>query len=132
MVCVLTGAMMYAERNLDNVNRHFIDRGFGGYLLYDYDEKGNRKNEAGFWSNADTKHEMFVLMKTDHIKTINRVPHPDLWEESLQITSPDELTDYDLTAAYGGTLLAERNRFYKFFQPQTPMNRTDIFTPKRY
>ena len=132
MVCVLTGAMMYAERNLDNVNRHFIDRGFGGYLLYDYDEKGNRKNEAGFWSNADTKHEMFVLMKTDHIKTINRVPHPDLWEESLQITAPDELTDYDLTAAYGGTLLAERNRFYKFFQPQTSMNRTDIFTPKRY
>ena len=120
--CVFTGAMMYPESNLDNIIRWFKDRGYGGFLLYDYDERGKKKYEAGFYSSVDIKHEMFLLMRSDHLKTLGRTPHPDLWEEALTIQGPEELTDYDLTAAYGATLLAERSRFYTFFK-EKPQNK---------
>jgi hypothetical protein len=132
MCAIYTGSMVYAERNIDNVNRYFEDEKYKGYLLFDYDENGKPRNEAGYWLGGWEKKEMFILMKQDHLKTIGRCPHVEIWQEALEITSPDELTDFDLTAAYGGTLLAEKNRFYKFYSAMPQRRTVDFFPQKTY
>lgn len=114
MCCVWCGAMAYPERNNANTIHHFRRRGYEGLLLYDIDRQGKRAKEPGWWNGAGRlMEEMITLMVQEVNSNINRHFHIDLLEELLRFEDRKSLTNLDLAASFLGTLVAERNHFYK-------------------
>jgi hypothetical protein len=109
------GGLHYPERNLDNVIKHFRLRGYGGYLLYDCDRiTGVPKPEPGFWLKDELKLRMFNAVRDEVLKNGERCTHVDWMEEVIAIRDVKDMTNYDLFAAVGGTLMAEMNPYYGF------------------
>jgi len=107
MAAVWLGAKVFPENNLDNCQRYFIQRGYEGYLLYNFDPfTGRRKNNAGFSSRGASKPKIFNLIKDDLERHIKRYRHADLLKEVLDIAGLDDMTNQDLFTAAGGCLLA--------------------------
>ena len=112
MGCIFTGYPMYPEANIDAIEKHFIRRGYKGYLLYDTDwSTGRPKAYAGFYSHIDVKKKIFNLTANDIALHGHRCRHTDILSECMAIKSIDEMTDYDLFTANGGCLLAEENSY---------------------
>jgi len=107
MAAIFLGAKVFPENNLDNCQRYFIQRGYEGYLLYNFDPfTGRRKNNAGFSSRGASKPKIFNLIKDDLERHIRRYRHADLLKEVLDIAGLDDMTNQDLFTAAGGCLLA--------------------------
>jgi len=113
MCCIWCGAMAYPERNNANTIHHFRRRGYEGMLLYDM-IKGKKSNEPGWWNGRGrVVDDMITLMVQDINNNINRHFHIDLLEELLRFEDRKSLTNLDLAASYLGTLIAERNHFFR-------------------
>jgi len=107
MAAIFLGAKVFPENNLDNCQRYFIQRGYEGYLLYNFDPfTGRRKNNAGFSSRGASKPKIFNLIKDDLERHIRRYRHADLLKEVFDIAGLDDMTNQDLFTAAGGCLLA--------------------------
>lgn len=134
MMCVYTGALMYPEMNVEVVAKHFKERGYGGYLLYDTNyETGEIKNNPGFTSIAKTKVKMFNLIRDDIKKHGHRQRHIDILKQCLLIQNIDEMTFYDVFTAYGGTLLAEESQLGDMIaQQQSQSYNVDWLTKRTY
>jgi hypothetical protein len=109
MMCVYYGALMYPETNIPSVVKWFVDRGYGGYLKYDYDEtKGVFKSSPGFrtGSNAGggTKDELFTEIKNHIYRHVHREQHLDIIMQWKMIKKKEEMTKYDLISCTGGVL----------------------------
>ena len=118
MMCVFCGSLMYPEANIDFIEKYFIRRGYAGYLMYDTDWKtGRPRAYAGFYSTIDTKKKIFTLTANEIAVHGHRIRHVDYLKECMAIKSVDEMTEYDLFTAYGGTLLAEENTLSKIIEP---------------
>jgi len=112
MMCIYTGALMYPEQNIDEVEKHFVRRGYAGYLLYDMDWKtGRLKTKPGFFSTIDVKKKIFNLIANNIALHGSRCMHADYLEECMQIKGLDDMTRFDLFTAVGGTLLAEDSSY---------------------
>ena len=131
MMCQYTGAMMYAERNKDNVNVWFKKMGYDGFLLYNVNKDGSRAQEAGFWSDKWIKIKIFNEVKTAVTKLYSRCTHVDWMTELIDIRDPEDMTNYDLFTAGGGCLLALNHPFYELEHIATRKINTSGIIPMR-
>ena len=109
MMCMYYGAMMFPEINVYDVVRHFFERGYGGYLKYQWDYKiGKYKKNPGFSSATMSKMDLFNLMR-DYLKLHGlREQHIEILQECLEIPGIDFMTDFDVFTAACGCLLGSR------------------------
>jgi hypothetical protein len=109
MMCIYFGAMMNPEIDVDAIWRHFEERGYGGYLWYEIDAATNIKRKTpGFNSRTNKKQRIFDLNR-DYIELhAQRCDHEDILDQWKNITSIEEMTDYDLIPCTGGCLMAAK------------------------
>jgi hypothetical protein len=130
MMCVYTGALMYPEQNIDEVEKHFVRRGYAGYLLYDTDWKtGRPKNKPGFFSTIDVKKKIFNLIANDIALHGMRCMHSDYMQECMEIKNLDDMTRFDLFTAVGGCHLAEDSSYHHHVVEETD---TTDFLPESF
>lgn len=112
MMCIYYGAMMYPEMNVPEVNDRFIEWGFGGYLLYDYDPIHNQyKENPGFSTVGNVKQDLFGGVK-EYIEVHGyRERHLGFLEECLEIKGLEEMTDFDLFTAGAGCLRGLKSQY---------------------
>jgi len=112
---VYYGCMQYPENNVNHVADHYRRRGYGGYLLHDTDSKtGTLKQNAGFHSGGALKQTIFNKVGEDIQKHGLRNRHLQLTEECMKIKGLDDMTNFDLFTAYGGTLLADESMHMQY------------------
>jgi len=100
------GGEMYPERNIPLINKHFIKRGYGGYLKYEIDELTRKpKDEPGYYSLANSKQEIFKVIQRYTNRHARREKHIDFILQVREIKGVEYMTDYDLFVACGGCLL---------------------------
>ena len=120
MACQYFNAMCYPENNVKNLIQQFIERGYGGYLLYDIDPNtGHRSQYPGWWHGGAGNGKAlgaFNLMRDDIALNGARWQHPDLLVECLSIIDPKDMTNWDLFTSYCGCLMAEKNPFYSMMR----------------
>lgn len=112
MACIWYGCMLYPEMNVPLVYKKFREWGYAGYLKHDISADGATiKSEPGVHMLVGTKQEGFSMAR-DFIKYRGHtIDHLDLLMECKNITSIDELTDYDLLASFLVCLLGSRSRY---------------------
>ena len=117
MSCIYYGAMMFPEINVRLLWKHFIRRGYGGYLKYPIDEAtGKVKDRPGFTSLGETKQDLFNAWKTYIKWHFHRERHLDLVEECKKIRGVEYMTDFDLFTSGGGCLLGIRSGYSEFIE----------------
>jgi hypothetical protein len=124
---VYYGALMYPENNIDHVWKHFVKKGFSGYLLYDTDpDTGRPKAKPGFHSGGDMKQKLFNLTR-NHIEMHGRREnHIDYIRECLAIRDPSQMTKYDLFTACGGCLLGTESSYGEYLQEDAGFDIKDV------
>jgi hypothetical protein len=121
------GSMQYPENNVNHVADHYRRRGYDGYLLHDTDPKtGRLKPNAGYHSGGAMKQKLFNLVAADIQKHGLRNRHIQITEECMKIKGLDDMTNYDLFTAYGGTLLAEESQHFQYLQQMQHGDTYDI------
>lgn len=112
MMSVYLGWMMYPEVNVDLVYKHFVKRGYGGFLKYDIDElTGKVKDKPGFTSLTASKQKLFNKLR-DHIELHGRrEKHISILTECHSIKGIEQMTMYDLFTACGGCLMGLESTF---------------------
>ncbi|MCH9665330.1 MAG: hypothetical protein K0U41_05725 [Gammaproteobacteria bacterium] len=112
MMCVYYGALMFPERNVKLILKHFVKRGCGGYLMNKISPlTGKIDPVPGFHSLQESKDELFKATR-NHIKLHGkREVHLKLLEQWRKIRNIKEMTSYDLLTAAGGCLLADQNPY---------------------
>lgn len=124
---VYYGSMQYPENNVNHVADHYRERGYDGYLLHDTDPKtGRLKPNAGFHSGGAMKQKLFNLVGNDIQIHGLRNRHIQITEECMKIKGLDDMTNFDLFTAYGGTLLAEQSQHAQFLQQMQQGDSYDI------
>jgi hypothetical protein len=114
-MCHYYGCSMYPEMNVPHVAQYFIRRGYRGYLHYDTDpETGKPKENPGFHSGGALKQKLFNLMADDIQNHGMRCRHLEILEEIASIRGLDDMTNWDLFTAKGGTLLAEESQYSQY------------------
>jgi len=109
MTAIYTGAEVYPEQNIKLIWKHFVKRGFEGYLKYQIDEAtGKRKDHPGFYSLTESKQDLFNAIKRYIYHHSTRERHIDFLKQCRQIKGMDYMTDYDLLVACGGALLGSQ------------------------
>ena len=107
---VYFGAPMYPEINIDSVWKYFVERGYGGYLLYDLDPMtGKRKNKPGCY--VGDKSEGFSLLEFYSKFRMDSEEHLELVEEFDSIKSVQDLTNRDLLAAFMYALIGAKGGY---------------------
>ena len=119
MACVLFGAMCYPERNVDTTWKHFVKRGYGGYLLYDVDVRtGRRASEPGRYLLKESVIELFAET-SEYVKyRIHKEKFLSYMRELKSIKGPEDLTNHDLLSACGMALLGSKSIYGKIWERQ--------------
>lgn len=111
-VCVYFGAMLYAERNKDNLWQYFVERGYGGYLKYDIDMKtGKRADKPGFYTGIENKNDLFGVLKDFINYRIHKEMFLSFLSELKEIKGPEQMTLYDRLTAHGAALLGSKSGY---------------------
>ena len=131
MACVWYGAMLVVERNKTNLWKHFIDRGYGGYLVYMVDEHGQKQRKPGVYTGQGfgDKDTLFNFMRDYISDHIFRERHVDIINEALAIQAPDKLRHFDLLTAIMLSLVGEKHGFQrslKRINTHTKINLEDL------
>jgi len=114
MAAIYIGAMIYPERNKTNVIDHIIRRGYGGYLLYDYDRNtGKPKPSPGWWNKDELVEDAIRWLAAEIVNNVKRCYHIDLLHEYMEFGGRQYLTDYDMVASKLGTVIGKRNMYYQ-------------------
>ena len=112
--CVYYNAMLYAERNKDNLWQYFIERGYGGYLKYDIDVKtGRRADKPGFYSGVENKNDLFGELKDFINYRIHKEMFLSFLSELKEIKGPEQMTLFDRLTAHGAALLGSKSQYGK-------------------
>jgi hypothetical protein len=118
--CVFYGAMLYPEMNITNLYENFVSWGLSGYLLYDMDDNGIRKNLPGRVTtdgqNNSTKQEIFDSWENYLKNACETENHIELLNECANIDGRKEMTKYDLFTAGGYALLGSKSIYPKFVE----------------
>ena len=112
MMCVYYGAYMFPERNVKLILKHFIKRGYGGYLMNRVNPiTGKVDPVPGFHSLTESKDDLFKATR-NHIRLHGRREvHLKLLDQWRKIKNVKEMTSYDLLTAAGGCLMADDNPY---------------------
>jgi len=115
MCCVYSGAGLFLERNKESTWTHFINRGYRGFLRYEYDEeKQVYKDRPGYYLTDKT--ELFKLLE---YYIINRVHKEDLFDflkDMTDIKNVKQLTKYDRLAGHLAALRGSQSKHGKYMQ----------------
>jgi hypothetical protein len=109
MMSIYYGALMYPEVNIRSIPKWFIDRGYAGYLKYDYDEvTGKYKTSPGFTTGSSAgggvKDELFTESKSYIYRHVHREKHLNIVMQWKLIKRKEEMTKFDLIPCAGGVL----------------------------
>ena len=112
MMCIYYNAYMFPERNVKIILKHFIRRGYGGYLMNKVNSiTGKIDPIPGFHSLTESKEDLFKATR-NHIRMHGRREvHLKLLKQWREIKNIKEMTSYDLLTAAGGCLLAAENPY---------------------
>ncbi len=112
MMSIYYGAYMFPERNVKIILKHFVARGYGGYLMNKINPMTGKIDPIpGFHSLVESKDDLFKATR-NHIRLHGRREvHLDLLEQWREIKNIKEMTSYDLLTAAGGCLLANENPY---------------------
>jgi len=115
-MCILYGALMYPENNIDVISDYFIRKGYRGYLMYAVDPvSGKMKNNPGWATVGPTIKQKLFSVASDFINLHGmRCDHPEILEEFLEIESPETMKDHDLFVALAGCLLAQESTYVDY------------------
>jgi hypothetical protein len=113
MAAVYFGAMVYMERNVQRGWEYFIDRGYGGYLMYKVDRLTGKKDERpGFTTLSQSKPSIFSEVK-DYIEYRgHKECHASFLKECKDIKGQEEMTKYDRFTAHGAALLGSQQNYH--------------------
>jgi hypothetical protein len=111
LACRYYGAMLFPEINVEALWEYFEEHGYGGYLLYEYDEVAKKlKNKPGVYNLTDSKNDIFDLTRNYIEYRSHKECHSDLLEEWKKLRSFDDLNKCDLAAAAGCCFLGSKSR----------------------
>lgn len=130
-MCRYFGASMFPEINVYDIVRHFMERGYGGFLKYQWDYKtGKFKKNPGFNSVGAVKQELFNSMR-DYLKLHGlRENHIEILQECQEIGGIDYMTDFDVFTASAGCLLGSKQP--KMSVEPVKNNQKKYFNKRRY
>lgn len=115
--CIYYGAMMYPEINVPDIWERFVEWGFGGYLLYDYDPTlGITKETPGFNSVETVKQDLFLGMAQYIEEHGARESHLRILKECLDIRGLEDMTNYDLFTAASGCLRGLKSQYARILK----------------
>lgn len=107
-MCIYYRAKMNAEQNVNWVNEGFEDLGYGGYLIYGLDNRGDISVKPGVYVSDPVKQDIYS-MYMDYIEYhAFRENHLDLLHQLSDVSSIDDMTRLDLFAAGGYALLGTK------------------------
>jgi hypothetical protein len=134
--CIYYGAMLYAERNKDNLWQYFIEKGYGGYLKYDIDIKtGKRADKPGFYTGPENKNDLFGELKDFINYRIHKEMFLSFLSELKEIKGPEQMTLYDRLTAHGAALLGSRSQYGKVAERESKgftWDENGLFPMRRY
>jgi len=107
MMCVFNNTLMFPESNIQNIEQWFIDRGFGGYLLYKRKGNGRLSDRAGFYSKEVSQDTLVKRLKSYSKLHIWKENHLDILTQMANFNGVDSLTKLDLLVSVGGCLLGD-------------------------
>ena len=111
LACRYYGSPMFPETNVEILWQYFEDKGYGGYLLHEYDESTNKlKPKPGVYNVVDSKNDIFDLTRNYISYRSHKEMHVDLLMEWKGLKSFDDLTKKDLASAAGCCFLGSRSR----------------------
>lgn len=116
MMCVYTGAMMYPEINIPLVWEHFIERGYDGYLKYEYSPSGVFKKTPGFNMRGSYQQKCMQVHQEYVSNYIMLERHKEILEEQKKIKGVEDLTNRDLFVACGAALMGSEIDYRPFFE----------------
>lgn len=123
MSCVLFGAMCYPEQNVDTTWKHFIKRGYGGYLKYDVDIKtGKPVGKPGRYLLKESVIELFSETSEYVKQRIHKEKFLSYMAELKSIRGPEDLTNHDRLSAHGMALLGSKSVYGKLWERQEQAN----------
>jgi hypothetical protein len=115
--CIYFGAMLYAERNKDNLWQYFIEKGYGGYLKYDIDPRtGKRADKPGFYTGVENKNDLFGVLKDFISYRIHKEMFLSFLNELKEIKGPEQMTLYDRLTAHGAALMGSKSSWGKVIE----------------
>jgi len=111
------GAMAFSENNISIINKHFIERGYAGYLKYSINEiTGRQKDEPGYFMGGGTKVEMMNLLRSYIAFRGHKENHLSLLLECKSIKGIEFVTNFDLLAAAGAALMGSKSSYSKIIE----------------
>lgn len=127
MMCEYFGAYMYPERNISDIEDHFIERRRSGYLYHDFNivlGKIVYNEHPGFDTNERSKDELFKGMES-YIKIHGaRDKHEELLTDCLNIGGLEEMTNYDRLTAAMGCLKGLKSKYKDLKKPKKKVKAT--------
>lgn len=117
MQCIYYGSMAYPEINVPDVWDKFVEWGFEGLLLYDYDPIQQKKKETpGFNSVEVVKQDLFLEIKQYIELHGAREKHIRILKQCLDIRGLEDMTNYDLFTAAAGCLRGVKSQYSKLLR----------------
>lgn len=97
---------LYPEINVAEIIPFMTKKGFAGYFLYDFDWKtGKLRVTPGFNSQGEKKQNLFNTTRNYISVHGHKEKHADFLQQCKDISSMEEMTDYDLFTAGSGALM---------------------------
>lgn len=112
MMCIWYSCLMYPERNIRNLYKYFLDKGYGGYLCYDV-ENGKVNDEPGVHAVAQSNQERLNLIR-DYIELHGmRCKHSDFLMECDRMKGIEQLKDFDIISAASCAFMGAKSPYPK-------------------
>jgi hypothetical protein len=111
MASIYYNSPCFPEGNIDDIQRHFTDKGYKGYLSYKVDPVSGKINTNAGWTTAGTggnvKIKMFNLVADWINKFADKCDHQEIIEELLRVRGIEDMKNRDLFVSIAGCLMAE-------------------------
>lgn len=110
MAAIYTGSMVYPESNVETTWAYFLQKGFGGYLLYDTDPvTGRMKDKPGVFNLESSKIKLFSLLRDHLFFHCHKEEFYDFLKECKDIRGMEEMRMYDRLTSHGVALMGEQS-----------------------
>lgn len=105
MMCVYYGVKMFPEIDHPLLWDHFVERGYGGYLLYRVDPKTFKQDLTPGATSNRIKQQIFTEIMTWIENEADEEIHIEVLEDCRDIDGPEDMTNYDRFTAFGYALI---------------------------
>jgi hypothetical protein len=135
MAMVYLNAMLNQENNVERLFEYIMQRGYGGYLIWDIDIRtGKTKDKPGIYTSAESKMAYFSAMKgfiEDYAEIQN---HDDMLQEIKDIRGLEDMTHRDLFTAGCLALMGNQSKYRQImaFQNNFEINLDGIFRKRTF